>query len=111
MATKLYSENSKKHDHDSPCKHTLLFCIPCDEVYCTTCEEVFTSKPCTLQHSNWIWTTTPDFSTGTDTIPYTITTASPDITMSTTTYSKVIGEDSGGMTISNDVHADHITLT
>ena len=95
MAVKLHSENSKKHDHDSPCKHTLLFCTPFDEVYCTTCEEVFTSVPCELQHTNWTWTTTPDFSTGTDNVPYTITTAYPDTI--------------GDIIVTNDVgtHSEH----
>ena len=68
--------NKNKHEHHN-CEHDIEFCAPCNEAYCIKCDLVFI-EPCTLQHTNWTWTTTPDFSTGTDTVPYTITTTYPD---------------------------------
>ena len=82
-----------KHEHHK-CDHMLKFCEPCNEVYCTECEITFTSEPCTQNHY-------PSYSTGTWTYPNFET---------LTTYDDVVG-DGGNATISNDVHADHITLT
>ena len=83
-----------KHKHHK-CDHNIEYCRPCDEAYCLKCETTFRSEPCMKNHYDFL------YSTGTWTYPNSTT---------ITTYDGTI-DDGGSMTISNDVHADHVTLT
>ena len=87
--------NKDKHMHHK-CDHKIEYCLPCDEAYCIECATVFTNTPCRENHY-------PSYSTGIFTYPDSTT---------TTIYGEVVGDgDDGRITISNDVHADHVTLT
>ena len=62
-----------KHDHHD-CAHALKFCAPCNEAYCTKCDTVWASEPCTMSHYPWIYSSPVTVTTPTITGPYWATT-------------------------------------